>query len=181
LIIFDIDDVLLDWSKSFDIFLRNEKDYIGEPVQTSTKRIPEILNTTPDEANKIMLEHNESCYFKHMDIKGDSNLIIDFNYSEPIIGITSCGITDTIIKARLENIRAKFGMKITKIIHLELHQNKFEVLTRFNKIYKNVYYLDDNIRNIEYGDSIGINSFVYLTKFNQNLIKDTIKYVYNMK
>lgn len=181
MIIFDIDDVLLDWSKSFDTFLRVEKGYKGEKVQDSKKRIPDLLNISHDEANKLMIEHNESDYFEQMEIKSDSGELLKFNYLSPIIGITSCGTSEMIKISRSNNMIDTFGYKLNDIIHLNLHEDKFKVLKNLKDKYENIYYLDDNIRNIEYADSIGINSFVYITEFNKDLIKENIQYVNNMK
>ena len=75
ILITDIDDTLLDWTKSFDIFARKHFGYTGITLSKNPQRLWDALNTTKENIPEFMKAHNESSEFAQLEYLNDSEIL----------------------------------------------------------------------------------------------------------
>jgi len=169
ILITDIDEVLLDWSDSFDKFLREEYGYDDIHLRDNPKRLWEVVGVHESDIGMIMSVHNDSTAFSKLDYKKDSAILKD-NYKkfDKIIAVTSCGSDTSIQEKRIKNLTEKFGDIFDKIEFLDFLNPKHEALERIKEKFSEdrIYMIDDSVKDVEYARSIGIDAYVYKATFH---------------
>ena len=171
ILITDIDDVLLDWTKSFDQFIREEYDYNGVYLGDNTQRLWEVLCIKKGEIFNIMKSHSELQRFNNLEYYKDSIELLDnFDNFDNIFAITSCGNTIDIIKKRKYNLNKRFPGIIDKVFFLNFLEKKKKILKEIKNKYPTyeIYMIDDNVNDIQSAISLGINGYVYTTSFHKH-------------
>jgi len=177
ILIIDIDDVLLDWTKSFDQFIRDKYAYNGIYLGDNSQRLWEVLKIDRTDIDKVMKEHSELDRFKNLNYYKDAEELMNYSHLfNKIISVTSCGTTENIIMKRNFNIRSKFGVHINDIIYLDFLNHKDEAI---KKIIKNnqdaeIYMVDDNVDDIKNAILFGVKAYVYKSAFHDSTDLPTI-------
>ena len=136
ILITDIDDTLLDWTKSFDIFARKHFDYNGIALSKNPQRLWDALNTTKENIPEFMKAHNESSEFAQLEYLNDSEILNNaFDKFDKIIGLTSCGDTPIVKTLRQNNLNKLFP-ELTEVIYLPFLAQKDEVLKEEQQVEK---------------------------------------------
>jgi len=187
ILIVDIDDVVLDWTASFDKYIRKFHGYDGVPLGENPKRLPDILNCSREKVISIMEEHNTSSRFKNLkNFKDSKELLLLNTYFEKVYSITSCGKSDQIRQNRLENLMVAIPCFIDELICLDFYEHKHEEIIEIINNHKDseIYMLDDNVIDIEFAISKGVNGIVYKSAFYDskglitvNSCKEFIRYI----
>lgn len=169
ILITDIDEVLLDWSDSFDGFLRENYGYDDCHLRDNPQRLWEVVGVHESDIGGIMNIHNDSPAFANLDYKNDSDILKD-NYKkfDRIIAVTSCGSDTSIQQKRIQNLKEKFGDIIDEIEFLDFLNPKHEALEKIKERFSDakIYMIDDSVKDVEYARSIGINAYVYKATFH---------------
>ena len=168
ILITDIDDTLLDWTKSFDLFVRDKLNYTGESLCTSKARLWDALNVSKEEVPTLMMEHTKLDRFANLEYLKDANILNNYKSNfYKVIALTSCGDTDEIIVKRNKNIATLFPI-IDEIIYLDFMELKEDKLIQLVDMYKDyeIFMIDDNIYDVSSAINLGINAMVYKTNFH---------------
>lgn len=181
ILIIDVDDVLLNWTKSFDKFVRVEYNYNGVYLIDNPQRLWEALGVDKSEIYEIMKHHNRLNSFADLEYYNDSEILINYiGLFDKVYCITSCGNTSKIMENRHANLVNRFHNFIDEYIFLDFLKPKFNKIDDIIHLHPNdeIYMLDDNVGDIEYAISIGVKGIVYKTAFHDS--KD-LPYVESMK
>lgn len=169
ILITDIDEVLLDWSDSFDKFLREEYQYDGCHLRDNPKRLWDVVGVHESDIGGVMAGHNDSPAFAYLDYKKDSAILKD-NYKkfDKIIAVTSCGSEASIQEKRIKNLKEKFGDIFDDIEFLDFLNPKHEALQRIKDTFSNdkIYMIDDSVKDVAHARKIGIDAYVYKATFH---------------
>lgn len=169
ILITDIDDTLLDWTKSFDQFARKHFQYEGVPLSKNPQRLWDALKTSKENIPNFMKYHNESPEFAKLDYLNDAAILnIFYNRFDKIIGLTSCGDTPTVKELRTKNLNNLFP-KLTEVIYLPFLAQKDEILKELHMQYfhDTIYMIDDNIYDVETALKLGMKAAAYKTAFHK--------------
>jgi FMN phosphatase YigB (HAD superfamily) len=169
ILITDIDEVLLDWSDSFDKFLRENYGYDECHLRDNPKRLWEVVGVHERDIGGIMNIHNDSPTFAQLDYKNDSAILKNhYKKFDKIIAVTSCGSENSIQQKRIQNLKYKFGDIIDEIEFLDFLNPKHEALEKIKDRFSDakIYMIDDSVKDVEYARSIGINAYVYKATFH---------------
>lgn len=154
-LILDCDDVLLDWTAGFNIFLDEPLSPIYQKLQYKT--VDELITLK----NWTQEQFINQCKIFNMS-EGFSELgIVDYRSASSLLNLskifdiyilTKCG-TDLITKEyRYNNIKKHFNISgvvpFVDIIFLGLSDTKVEKVQEISKLYKTVYVVDDNFDNL---------------------------------
>jgi len=160
-LICDIDDVLLDWSRSFNTFLEDQ-GYAS--LATCNNTIKECLGITEEQVKDLMLKHNTSNSFSKIKPNKDSLLLNQYyKIFSKIYFISACGDQDIIVSKRLKNLKDLFTFDF-ELITVQVHgskYNKLKEITQDNT--KKYYFLDDRVQNVVHAEELGCISYVYYT------------------
>lgn len=163
-LICDIDDVLLDWTKGFDSYLKIKNLHTGISLKEFNGTIEQYLNTSKQHANNLITEFNHSLMFAKLEPKDDLMYYIKSLSRFNLTFVTSCGNTPKIKELRKHNIDMIVGKIPNKVIHLDLHKTK-EVV--YNNISSGVV-IDDNPMNCEMAKKLNHSSILYSCSHNLN-------------
>lgn len=169
ILITDIDDTLLDWTKSFDVFARKHFGYNGIALSKNPQRLWDALNTTKENIPEFMKAHNESSEFAQLEYLNDSEILNNaFDKFDKIIGLTSCGDTPIVKTLRQNNLNKLFP-KLTEVIYLPFLAQKDEVLKELASQYNDaeIYMIDDNIYDVATALTLGMKAAAYNTPFHK--------------
>lgn len=169
ILITDIDEVLLDWSKSFDQFARDNYGYTGVYIADSTKRLWDIVSVEKENIGKVMAEHTQLQRFGELEYHKDAKVLLEYkNMFDKIIAITSCGKAPHIMDARNRNIKNKFPKTVDEVIYLDFLQKKIDVIKDLVNTYPDAefYMIDDSVDDIEKAIEVGVKGFVYRAAFH---------------
>jgi len=169
ILITDIDEVLLAWSKSFDKFIRDEYNYDGVYIGDSSQRLWELIDIPKEQIGEVMEKHTHLPSFGQLEFHNDAEILNKHNDTfDKIIAITSCGNDAHIMEARNNNIAEKFPGIIDEIIYLDFLKEKIDVIDRImsENIDAKFYMIDDSVNDIEKAIDKGVNGFVYETPFH---------------
>ena len=171
ILITDIDEVLLAWSKSFDKFIRENYEYTGIYIAESGQRLWELIDVPKEIIGEVMSEHTCLPSFGHLDYHNDAE-VLNHNKDtfDKIIAITSCGNESHIMEARNNNIAEKFPDTIDEIIYLDYLEEKIQTIEKL--ISENpeaeFYMIDDSVLDIEKAIELGVKGYVYKTTFHDS-------------
>ena len=145
-LVLDLDDTLFDWGTRFDKYLR-AKGYEGENIQTSTKRLVDLIG--PEFHNLVEL-FNSSNEFSNLDyFRGSEELnFLDLRDMD-VYFVSSCGDSDRTHKLRDENIRRRFPKIKYTLFTRPLFSDKIKFITHLLKKNKGIIF-DDDVRNIRH-------------------------------
>lgn len=170
----DVDGVLLLWIGPFKEWLINEKKL------TKLKNINQIYNTHMISKlypklnfNALAMEFNHSEIFRNLPCTKKSHPFLkyykDKNYE--IIAITSCGSSSPVYDSRKHNLDTLFPGIISDLICLDLHEDKKNVLRKYNRS----IWVEDSARNAMAGFECGHKSYLmsydYNKQFHSNVIR----------
>ena len=174
ILILDIDDVLLDWTKNFDWYVRKYHNYSGLNLSHNPKRLWDALEISKEKLYEIMQQHAEDESFKTIEYFKDAELIktIDKSRFEKIYALTSCGTSEIIKNYREQNIKLRFDDLIDEIIFLPFLAPKIEILSSFKG--KDIIILDDNINDILFARELGFVGYAYAAPFHP-IIEGTVE------
>ncbi len=154
-IIVDVDDVILDWTKSFS-------EFAGFNFANSPKRIHECLGITFSEEKEIIHTFNISPAFSELPLVDGALSGIHFLMQHYDVSfVTSCGTHETIQRLRRKQLTELFGSGI-KVEFLPMHTVKLEPVTRLRpKII-----IDDNYDNVMCGRNNGAIGYLFTTPWS---------------
>lgn len=170
ILITDLDDTLLDWTKSFDTFIRENYGYDDVFLSDNPKRLWEILGVTKDEVTAIMKKHTQIERFGNLEYYKDAALINTMkNHFDKIIALTSCGNDKEIVEKRNKNVKSLFPV-IDNIIYLDFLHQKEDKLKSIIDAYPHTtfYMIDDNIIDVQSALDLGIQAWVYKSAFQHS-------------
>ena len=111
ILITDIDDTLLDWTKSFDIFARKHFGYTGIALSKNPQRLWDALNTTKENIPEFMKAHNESSEFAQLEYLNDSEILNNvFDKFDKIFCMDTKNYQDVLSLAESETQKNKVSM-----------------------------------------------------------------------
>lgn len=167
----DVDDVTLDWTRSFDTWVRLTKSYTGPPIYSIPDRLATLFYP------EIYSEFNSSEYFQKLPlVPGARSALNIISNTHKIVFISSCGIEYT--KSRQLNLNIMLPDLSYSCITLPLHANKCERIKQFSP----KLYIDDNADNCISAESIvGCQSLLYSTPVNLNFSHTNIPRVNSWK
>lgn len=169
ILITDVDEVLLDWSNSFDKFLRDNYGYEDVHLRDNPKRLWDVIGVDEKDIGNIMSIHNDSPEFAKLNYKKDAVILKDkHRLFDRIIAVTSCGNKKSIKEKRIKNLEDRFGNIIYEIQFLGFLNPKYKSLKKIKDEYPNatIFMIDDSVKDVEYARSLGINAYVYKTTFH---------------
>lgn len=168
ILITDLDDTLLDWTRSFDSYIRDMYGYDGVFLSDNPNRLWDVLYTTKEEVTNIMKYHTELERFGNLGYYKDAKILNDnADMFDKILAVTSCGKSDIITKKRDKNVNKLFPV-IEEVIYLDFLEQKDGMLRQLVTQYPDAefYMIDDNIKDVKTAIDLGINAYAYRTAFH---------------
>lgn len=157
-ILFDCDDVLLDWIGAFRTYaaIRLERNINGEP---DSWNMGGWLGTSDVVARELISEFNASKAFGDLTaVDGAIDQINKFSaYPYNMHVITSCSSDPATVKLRRENLTAVFGDVFESIHCLDLGESKLKVLQAWAP---GAIWVEDNYKNALLGINAGHEVFI---------------------
>lgn len=171
-VIFDCDDVLLNWTEGFREYLNRER---GITCQTPSPTSWDMSNWTglgkAKTWKEISLFNEESKDFSKLNpIDGAIDSVREIkSQGYKLHVITSCSSHDDCVSRRKENLTSLFGNVFNDIHCIPLGASKENYL----KIYDPSFWIEDNVQNAIIGHKIGHKSIIRLTEHNKSLTRET--------
>jgi len=160
-IIFDCDDVLLNWIGGFRQYAatRLQHTVTGEPQSWN---MGEWLGTTNEVAFELVEEFNASIHFGRLEaVDGAREGMEDLRMYIPNVRfhvITSCSSEPTTVHLRRDNIENQFGARTFDTIHcLDLGQKKTKLLQAWRQ---DAIWVEDNYKNALMGAELGLKTYI---------------------
>lgn len=174
----DIDGIIFMWEKSFRNFMYDKhKVFIDDSNEEVVKKLSKNYNMDIDEALNYVYNFNKSNYFKNLEPYKDAifyigklKKLLDLR----IVGISSAGTDETILKNRWKNLKKHFDNVFDTVHHCNLKDSKKDLLYNYTD---SLCWVEDSKKNAELGGSIGIPSFLLRTMS----ATDDLKYSKNVK
>ena len=158
-IIFDCDDVLLDWMGGFRQYAATRLQYslTGEP---QSWHMGEWLGTSDEVALELVAEFNASVHFgRLLPVEGAVEVLWRLHWSDitRLHVVTSCSSDPKTVQMRRDNLEAHFGLGTFDSIHcLDLGQPKTKILQAWDS----VIWVEDNYKNALMGADLGHRTFI---------------------
>lgn len=171
-ILTDIDEVILQWSKSFEEWIVKNITYNPENRLESAYSIENWLNIDFEETRDLIYRFNNSNHFSNLEPYPKSVEYIEKLHNEGcnFIAITSCGDNEDIHNMRINNIRTYFG-EIFDVIHcLGIGEDK----TKYLKMYNKSWWIDDKVENVIDGMNVGHKSIIMTQPYNLDYNHDNV-------
>ena len=157
-IIFDCDDVLLNWIAGFRQYAatRLQHSVVGEP---QSWMMGEWLGCTNEAAFELVEEFNAGPHFGRLEaVEGAQQGIYDLtalrvNYLTRLHVVTSCSSDAATVRLRRDNLEDVFGKQTFDSIHcLDLGQPKTKILQAWEP---GTIWVEDNYKNAVMGADVG--------------------------
>lgn len=179
-VVFDCDDVLLDWIGGF---CQYHNKYYGTEVNgenATNYDLSEFLGLERPVLEQRAYDFNRSYEFGCLEPMRYAVDVIhylrDYNQSQPeekrikIYILSKCGNDELVRKLRLANLQGVFGEDcFDEIILIEGHQSKQPYLQQIKDTTDLLLFVDDYVGNCNVGHSVGINSVVIQRNHNKHL------------
>jgi FMN phosphatase YigB (HAD superfamily) len=163
-IVFDCDDVLLDWTKGFYEYLT----YLGRPPSQPRPSSWDMTDWVGPDALELVTDFNLSRRFELLDPCEDATstvrLLHELNFE--IVVVTACGTDNITVDRRNTNLRRIFGHAINRIICLPLGMSKAEILSSWAP----GVFIDDHLNHVQAAHELGYASYLMTRPHNQNLL-----------
>lgn len=181
LVIFDCDDILLDYIGGFGKFV---KEHYGiEPVgKPSEYDLAGWINAEPIQIREMMKHFNERSYefglLKPVDqyvVEMVQKLVLKYKNKVEFMIVTKCGSMGYGGVLRKVNVINTFGDIFDDIIILEHYESKKGTFNRLKRNYNIITVVDDYIGNIDVAKELKINTLVLKRDHNERFI-DKNKY-----
>ena len=178
-ILLDCDGVILDYETEF---IKHYTDKLK--LNNKNKNIPNIslksfeafFNLPSEEITNMLKHFNNSEMFENLEPVKDAGKILKklHHLGFKLYVITSCGNSKDIIQKREKNLLNKIGNIFADIVYLPLRSSKYEALFKWKN--SGYYWIDDHVKNCKIGDKLGLNSFMFRTDFNKNILYPSIEH-----
>ena len=176
-IIFDVDDLLLDYTYSLGEFAKKYygKTVVGRPTDYN---LCEWLNSTQEEVETIIDAFNYNS-IEFGEIPAVDSFVVArvrhlrVKYSDmKFIVVSKCGDKGTSNIARQLNLRNVFGKDVFDEIHLiSPFDSKLPLYTELSMKYDVITVLDDHLKNISDATKLGLKTVVLRRSHNTDKIK----------
>ena len=169
LIITDVDDVLLDWLKSFKRFLKTKN------IETNT---PELMNwdlrtwvkALPEEILPLVREFNNSKAFAKIPALEDAKEVLPrLRRSHDFVAVTACARDEKTVRQRKNNLEI-LGIDFKDIHCVEIGEDKSEIL----KNYPESIWVEDKYEGALQGVKVGHKSFLINRSYNLHQNHDSL-------
>jgi FMN phosphatase YigB (HAD superfamily) len=170
----DVDDVLVRWSKHFRQVFKKETGHTA-----SVKNAGEGIaygHLDQSELERHITNFNLSEHFENLKPKANSEIILPKLKSEgwTIIGITACGRDPEVQKLRWKNLNKIYGEGVISDIHFI---NWYECKSSHLADYANCPFVDDNIKHAETAHRMGHRAMIMHRCYRRKFKHREIPYV----
>lgn len=165
-IIFDCDDVLLNWAQGFKLYCSAKlgRDIVGDPPSW---QMGEWLSMTDCEAFTLIEEFNSGELFGFLQpIRGAveevSRMVTSGRNSLHVV--TSCSSDAKTVSRRRDNLERVFGKRVFDTIHcLDLGESKKKILQAWEP---GAIWVEDNYKNALLGAEVGHETYMMQRRHN---------------
>lgn len=170
----DIDDVLVYWSKHFRRIFKEETGH--KPSATDAGETRAYSHLSIDELEHHISNFNKSDHFENLKPKANSQVILPKLKSEgwTIIGITACGRDEQVQELRWKNLNKVFGDGVISDIRFI---NWYECKSSHLKDFESSPFVDDNIKHAETAYKMGHKAMIMHRCYRRKFKHPEIQYV----
>lgn len=169
LILTDVDEVLLDWTTSFESWYRNSAPNFGGTVPTNNLKsahdIEDWLSCDIQVTRKLISQFNlNRKYFRDIQAYPEAIRYVNLMHKDgyKFVAITACGTDKWTREFRAENLEKYFPGVFDTIHCVDVGQSKLDYLSR----YQPSWWVDDKVSHAEDGGKIGHKAFLVEQPYN---------------
>lgn len=181
-ILTDADGVILDWEWAFNVWVQEHGFALQEGFQFSYS-MQDRYGISADQVQKLIKIFNESAAIGFLPPLRDSMYYVKRLHEEHGFSfhcITSLSKDENAQKLRQMNLQKLFGKTVfDKMIFLDTGAPKHDVLENYRG--KGHYWIEDQIKNAEAGESVGLKTFLMEHGHNLDYSHPNIQVVKNWK
>lgn len=174
IILTDIDDACVEWSKHFRKVFRETTGHKPSAVDASETTAYGHLSIP--ELERYILDFNQSEHFENLTPKAGSDRILPQLKKEgwTIVGITACGNDQRTMDLRWKNLNKVFGDGVfSDVRFIQWYECKSEHLSDF----QNCPFIDDNIKHAETAHKMGHQAMIIHRSYRRKFKHPHIPYV----
>lgn len=171
LILTDVDEVILQWTKGFTDFLHTHHDIIPDRIRDD-HHVYKWLEIHQDHAYDLVMEFNSSHHFAALQPFDGAAKILPKMHREgwKFVAVTSCSSDSIIAQMRRDNLHKFFGDIFTEIHCLDFSDDKGDVLSSYPK----TIWVEDAMEWAVRGADLGHSTFLINHKHNETLVDPRI-------
>lgn len=182
-LLIDCDGVLLNWFSKIPDFL-SSKGINGDHVlpfilKNDLTSLEFLFPSASSEASEaLFLEYNHSDYMADLSIMepGADTILERISHFFDLIVITNISSSIEAHNLRTENLIRRYGDIFKKVICLQPHTDKSDVISEYVKNHNVSLWIDNSLTHVNEGISVGAPSFQYVYRMESGIGLDVPKF-----